>query len=293
MAYPLEERYLELLKKSLLDELYIENEALVSLLFQHLASGERRSLESLMRECVDIRHSKYYKAIAELRNHGAFIRMFSGPGQEFTAARCIHVIAHTMIGRLRMNNLQDCMNQVVADKVPGDFLEAGVWRGGATIFMRGFLQAHGITRRKVWVADSFQGLPAPTLKQDEGWDFSAAAHPYLAVSDDYVRELFQRYDLLDAQVQFLKGWFKDTLPKAPIKKLALLRLDGDLYESTRDALTSLGHKVSPGGFVIVDDYYAFPQCRLAVDEYRKNNFITDPLTQIDQDSVFWRFTGRS
>jgi len=84
--------------------------------------------------------------------------------------------------------------------------------------------------------------------------------PVLAVPLEEVQALFRRYDLLDAQVRFLKGWFKDTLAGAPIERLALLRLDGDLYESTMDALVPLYDKVSPGGFVIVDDYYSCAPC---------------------------------
>ena len=90
----------------------------------------------------------------------------------------------------------------------------------------------------------------------------------LMVGADQVRANFDRYGLLDDQVRFLEGWFADTLPMAPIEQLAILRLDGDLYESTMDALVPLYEKVSPGGFVIVDDYGAWEPCRKAVDDFR-------------------------
>ena len=105
---------------------------------------------------------------------------------------------------------------------------------------------------------------------------------------DTVRELFARYDLLDDQVRFLPGWFRDTLPSAPMARLALLRIDGDLYESARDALAALYRRVSPGGFVIVDDYRCIPACRQAVDEYRQLEGITAPLREIDWTGVFWQ-----
>ena len=103
-----------------------------------------------------------------------------------------------------------------------------------------------------------------------------------------VQENFRRYSLLDDQVRFLKGWFCDTLPKAPIGQLAVLRLDGDLYESTMDGLNALYSKVSPGGFVIVDDYGDFAPCRNAVNEFRQLHGINEPIEKIDWTGVFWR-----
>ena len=197
-------------------------------------------------------------------------------------------LAHTMIGRKRLDNLQYCMETVLDDGVPGDFLEAGVWRGGACIFMRGVLAAYGIADRAVWVADSFEGVPRSTHPNDLGVDLSVDVLPVLAVPLEQVRELFDRYDLLDDQVRFLKGWFKDTLQAAPIDRLALLRLDGDLYESTMDALVPLYDKVAPGGFVIVDDYHSCAPCQRAIDDFRSARGIEEPMEKIDEQSVFWR-----
>ncbi len=195
--------------------------------------------------------------------------------------------AHSMIGLRRMNNVQACIEQVLADAVPGDLIETGVWRGGATIFMRGVLKAYGVTERAVWVADSFEGLPAPDLATypvDAYWTSSTGR---IAVGIETVRRNFERYGLLDDQVRFLKGWFKDTLPTAPITQLAVLRLDGDLYESTWDALTHLYPKLSQGGFVIIDDYF-YESCRQAVHDYRALHGIDAPMLDIDQLSVYWR-----
>jgi len=163
--------------------------------------------------------------------------------------------AHTMIGMKRPENIQACMAEVLNEQVSGDFIETGVWRGGATIFMRGVLKAYGIQDRRVWVADSFEGLPNPNPRRypcDEG----DIHHRFkqLGVSLEEVRSNFQRYGLLDDQVHFLKGWFRDTLSRAPISQLAVLRLDGDMYESTHDAFVHLYPKLSIGGFVIIDDY---------------------------------------
>ena len=171
--------------------------------------------------------------------------------------------ADTMIGMKRLDNLQSCVETVLADKVEGDLIETGVWRGGATILMKACLHARGDTRRRVFVADSFQGLPPPDLEkypEDAGDRHFKLEH--LAVSEEQVRANFERYGLLDERVVFLKGWFKDTLASAPIDKLAVMRLDGDMYESTMDALGPLYPKLSEGGFCIIDDY-ALPGCRKA------------------------------
>jgi hypothetical protein len=108
-----------------------------------------------------------------------------------------------------------------------------------------------------------------------------------------VQRNFGKYDLLDGQGKFLAGWFKDTLPNAPIERIALLRLDADLYESTWDALTSLGGRVSPGGIVVIDDYRTMPPCRRAVDDYRKRNGIDEEINEIadSADGVYWRRRG--
>lgn len=198
----------------------------------------------------------------------------------------------TMMGLERLNNVQHCVSRVLQDDVPGDLIETGVWRGGGVILMRAILQAYRDTDRRVWVADSFQGVPPPNAEkypQDAGdvhWK-----HDYLAVSLDDVRENFARYGLLDDQVQFLPGWFRDTLPSAPIRRLAVLRVDGDIYESTMDALVHLYPKVSKGGFIIVDDYGAIAACQAAVDEYRALHHIREHMHFVEdgqRSCVYWR-----
>ena len=195
--------------------------------------------------------------------------------------------AHSMIGNQRMTNLRELAESVIKDQVPGDFIETGVWRGGACIMMRAVLKAYQDTSRRVWVADSFRGLPAP--RPGVAGDAGDEHHTYteLLVSSDQVRSNFAKYDLLDEQVRFLEGWFSETLPNAPIEKLAILRLDGDMYESTRDALHALYDKISAGGFIIVDDFGAVPGCRQAILEFREERGITAAMHNIDDIGVFW------
>jgi O-methyltransferase/8-demethyl-8-(2,3-dimethoxy-alpha-L-rhamnosyl)tetracenomycin-C 4'-O-methyltransferase len=196
--------------------------------------------------------------------------------------------AHSMIGNKRMGNLREIAECILECNIPGDFIETGVWRGGACIMMRAVLKAYGDTRRRVFVADSFCGLPAPNPEiaadaGDQHYTFSE-----LFVSSEQVRANFAKYGLLDAQVCFLEGWFSDTLPSAPIEQIALLRLDGDMYESTMDALNALFDRVTPGGFVIIDDYGAVEGCQRAIREFRATRGIDDPLYDIDGFGAFWR-----
>jgi O-methyltransferase len=210
--------------------------------------------------------------------------------QARTEGRDWSMIAHSMIGLRRLDNIQQCAEQVLADGVPGDFIETGVWRGGATIFMRAILKVYGVTDRVVWVADSFQGLPPPDAARYPA-DAGSRFHTYemLAVPLEQVQRNFEVYGLLDEQVRFLKGWFRDTLPRAPIERLALLRLDGDMYESTLDALKQLYPKLSAGGYLIVDDYGAVPACRQAVHDYREAEGVEEPIRMTDCGfGAFWR-----
>jgi len=194
-----------------------------------------------------------------------------------------------MIGLARLDNLQYCVEDVVRNDVPGDLIEAGVWRGGASIFMRAILKAHGVTDRVVWVADSFSGLPPPNPDKYPA-DRGDIHHTVdlLKVPLEEVRSNFAKYDLLDDGVRFLKGWFSETLPSAPISKLAVLRVDADMYQSTMDALTSMYPKLSNGGYVVIDDYGALGQCKAAVDDFRDANAIKDAIRKADWTGIFWK-----
>jgi O-methyltransferase len=198
--------------------------------------------------------------------------------------------AETMIGMRRLTHLQGCAESVLAENIPGDLVECGVWRGGACILMRAVLAAYEDEKRSVWLADSFAGVPAPDAENygaDRGIRLDLNAD-VLAVSEAEVRANFERYGLLDERVRFLPGWFKDTLADAPIDRIALLRLDGDLYESTIQALDALYPRLSPGAFCIIDDYHAIDACRQAVTDYRETHQVTAEITDIDGSGVFWR-----
>jgi Macrocin-O-methyltransferase (TylF) len=208
----------------------------------------------------------------------------------------INGTAISMLPLARFENLQSCIIDIIAKGVHGDLIETGVWRGGATIFMRAVLKAYGVKDRCVWVADSFEGLPEPDA---EKYPVEAKAHQgavmkkvynHFAASIEEVKRNFQAFGMLDGQVRFLQGWFKDTLPTAPIDTIAIMRLDGDYYESTMDGLVNLYDKLSVGGYAIIDDYGedTWTYCRKAVDDFRHERKIEDPMIRIDSKCYYWQ-----
>jgi O-methyltransferase len=198
-------------------------------------------------------------------------------------------VAHTMVGVRRLENIRLLAQQAIYRGKPGDLLEAGVWRGGCCILMRGILAANAIRDRKIYVVDSFEGLPPPNphlFPQDEGLNL----HLYteLAVSLGQVKANFARYGLLYDQVVFVKGLFQNTLPSLDAGPFALIRLDGDLYESTYVCLEALYPKLSSGGFIILDDYKLIPSVKSAATDYRIRFGIESPIYDIDWSSVWWQ-----
>ncbi len=195
--------------------------------------------------------------------------------------------APSMIGARRMNNVRSECERVLKAGVPGDFMETGVWRGGACIMMRAVLMAYGVTDRRVIAANSFAGFPPPSPGVEADATFHLHTFSDFAVSLDQVKWAFARYGLLDEQVVFLEGLFKETLPLAPVERLAVLRLDGDMYESTMDGLVNLYRKLTIGGTLIADDYFLFECQRRAVDEFRVAYRVVDPIIQIDDYGGYW------
>jgi len=198
-------------------------------------------------------------------------------------------VAHTMIGVERLQSLRHLCEATLVHNVPGDFIETGVWRGGACILMRAVLAAYGDRQRNVWCADSFEGLPRPDPVRYPS-DAGDRHHEFaeLAVSVETVRAHFAVYGLLDERVRFVKGFFADTLPTLDAGPFAVVRLDGDMYGSTMDAITALYDRLSPGGFLVVDDYGAVPGCRAAIEDFRRERGITAPMHTIDWTGVWWQ-----
>jgi len=262
--------YLDLLKQSLTRNLFDET-------YQSI-EPRRGTLGSFL-----------YAPIRKLLGTRGYEIVRRTPRAARVEGRDLPLEAETMVGLARLDNLSSCIKDVLERDVPGDLLEAGVWRGGASIFMRAVLKAYGAADRTVWVADSFQGLPPPDPKRfPADAEDRLSSRPQLAVSVEEVKGNFQRYGVLDDRVRFLPGFFQDSLPSAPIERLALLRIDADMYQSTMEVLQRLYDKVSVGGYVIVDDYGAMSSCRAAVDEFRSRNTVEEELVTIDWTGVYWQ-----
>jgi O-methyltransferase len=286
--------YFDLLKRSLLDEIHADDPLAHYVPYQEKGSTPAwkrtviRRLEQLLHGYRLGLVERHWMPWAERHARMSPEQLQAERERDlYYPARC-----HTLIGRRRLDNIQQCVETVVREGIPGDVIETGVWRGGACIFMKAVLQAYGDTTRSVWVADSFEGLPPPDAQYpaDTG-DHHHEWSDYFAVSKPEVEENFRRYGLLDEHVKFLVGWFKDTLPTAPIERLAVMRLDGDMYEATIQAMESLYPRLSPQGFVIVDDYYLAP-CAKAIHDFRDVRGIRDEIQPIDGRGVFWRRSDR-
>ncbi len=277
----LESRYIELLKLSVSDGLRPAESELFSLPVTRPERGSKAG--SWLRFGTQrLLARKNYELAKRVRTSPSMIT----DGRYDPA---VPFAGETMIGLKRLDNVRACVEKVLEDGVAGDIIETGVWRGGCAIFMRGILAAHGVKDRNVWLADSFAGLPEPDLRKYPLDSFSDLHNQVgLAVSQRQVEDNFRRYGLLDDQVRFLKGWFKDTLPTLTGHSWSVIRLDGDLYQSTIEALENLYPGLSPGGFCIIDDYGSYEACKQAVADYRAAHGIDEEVLDIDGSGAFWR-----
>jgi O-methyltransferase len=288
--------YLDLLKRCLVDSIYLDDPLADMVLYRHKPSTlawKRPFIRALQLFLARYRMrvvepysppwDPAYATLEPVKKKRLRERGLGWPSR-----------AHTFLSIDRLDNIQYCVETALGDSVPGDLIETGVWRGGACILMRAILKVWGDTTRTVWLADSFEGLPAPnpgTYPADLG-DRHYLWSEVFSVSREEVEANFRRYGLLDEQVRFLEGWFRDTLPNAPFQNLAVLRLDGDMYESTMQALASLYDRLSVGGFVIVDDYY-LEACAKAIHDFRSQRGITDLMQDIGGRGVFWRRSAQT
>lgn len=189
---------------------------------------------------------------------------------------------HSLLFGSQLDLLEKIIIEIDRECIPGDFIETGVWRGGAVIFMRAVLEAYQIPERIVYAADSFAGIPPNKIERNDPVDLWTDRWE---AGIEEVKENVRRYGLLDERFIFIRGLFEDSLPSSNIKSLALIRLDADSYESTMTTLSILYPKLSEGGFVIIDDWH-LPGCRAAVDEFRKVNKINSKMVH-DPANEYW------
>lgn len=191
---------------------------------------------------------------------------------------------YTMIGLRRLDNLELLINQIHKDNISGAIVECGVWRGGAMIFAHSVLRELGDIIRNIYVCDIFDGtFPKPQYECDE-WTEKHDFQP-LSVSLEEVLENFLRFDSLTIRTKFLKGWFADML-KTIVEPVAILRIDGDTYQSTMDSL-ALEPQIPSGGYIIMDDW-AIESSRKAFLDYFKGQITEKDVIPIDSLSVYWK-----
>lgn len=190
---------------------------------------------------------------------------------DFYVRGYIKTVLYDRITMLREQDLENIANLIkvsISKGLGGDFLEAGVWRGGGSIVAKAAVQAYANNNKTVYVCDSFLGLPKP----DEKWKADKYDTHFLLsdlpVSKDEVERNFQLNGLLDEKVLFFKGYFKESMPtvRRHVRKLAVLRLDGDMYSSTMEVLGELYDRVEMGGYVIVDDW-KLPGAHAAIHDF--------------------------
>lgn len=217
---------------------------------------------------------------------------------------------YTMLSKERLVTLFQQVVHCEQNSVPGDYVECGVWKGGAVALMALANMKAGKSRRNIHLFDAFTEICEPDKDLDgeravweaKEWSKSGGTggklSPLKGIYDHFggPGSLEGNRELLTKQVgydpnflHFHKGWFQETLPRdsSQITQIAILRLDGDWYASTRVCLEFLYNKVVRGGFIIIDDYGAYDGCRKAVDEFRKTNGISDYLHHIDQAGRYW------
>jgi len=285
----LTERYLDLIKSALVNELYVELEA--QLLMSVLCSAQNLVMDLPEFWAVRKDTALLEQLMAAKQDGETILLDTQGSGSTPSIdgnLRNYSEFSYTLVGRKRLDHLQKCIENILDNGVPGDFLEAGVWRGGCCILMSAVLAARNCRDRTVWLADSFAGLPPSERAEDLNYSMDSSRLPVLAVTVEEVRENFRRFDLLDDTIRFLPGWFDESLSGSKTGPLSLLRVDCDLYSSTKTVLEELYSRVSPGGWVIIDDYGILPPCKQAVDEFRGRNDISVPLEPIDEHAVCWR-----
>jgi O-methyltransferase len=254
------------------------------------ADGLRRAYLDVLKLCLCDLGGTTTTSVARTIGGDVMSRELSGDQLSFRSAGLdwpLHGL--TMVGLARLDDLQRCVEAVVGDGVPGDVIETGSWRGGASMLMRAALDSLGQRERMVWVADSFQGFPEVDRDLASGYDLEAdlAGCDFLAVPLADVQASFARFGLKEG-VTFVPGFFQDTLPTLPARRWAIARLDGDSYDATRLSLDTLYPNLARGGYLIVDDYLPLDQCREAVDDFRREHGITEPIEHVDWSCVRWR-----
>ena len=192
----------------------------------------------------------------------------------------------SMLGQRRLDNYAIAIMSAVYDRIPGHIIETGVWRGGASMLAAKTIEVLGnVEKRKVFFCDSFKGIPKVIGKAVSGQDETAWTYHILNDNDvNRVREKVQSFGVDTSNVVYVEGYFNESIPALiknnPELTFSVIRLDGDTYFSTMDAIKELYPRLNKGGFIIIDDYIDWIGCKRAIDDYRREHSITEPITVV-------------
>lgn len=273
----------------------------------YLLSRKKKDTEHLQ-SCFQT----YIPSYKQLMTSTSFEKLLEQLPNYMNSICCLHYSKHipklyvySMLSKDGLSNIEDCVNCVLNDKVRGDFVEAGIWRGGTGILMKSILNEYKCRDRKVFLLDSFEGMENIA---DTGSSITQNNHPIdvlcshalndiekyfgqtlIETSVDEVEHNLKHFGCWDDNVVLVKGWFTDDYPFDQIREISVLRLDCDYYYPTMVCLEHLYDKISVGGFIILDEYYLeFMGERLAVDDFRHRRGITTPVVRVDKGIGYWR-----
>lgn len=174
------------------------------------------------------------------------------------------VFPYTQVHKTRQRNLVELAETIDRERISGSIVECGVLDGGTAALMA---FATNSSNRDIHLFDSWEGLPHATTEDGRAsmWVGEDVGSPRRVIS------VMKKLGINLSRLHFHRGWFHDTFPRTDIDNIALLHADGDFYESVRLTLETWLPKMTPGGFIQIDDYSAFVGCRRAVDELLAKN----------------------
>lgn len=188
----------------------------------------------------------------------------------------------TLLSKGQLDLVETLLADLAERAIPGDCIEAGVWRGGTVILMRAALDMYAMADRQVIAADSFCGIPPNTRFRHDPVD---RWNDRWVASSGEVSGHLAAFGMNDGRIELLEGPFASSLSTLAGRKLAFIRLDCDSHDSVMDALTGLYPLLMPGGVILIDDWHLIG-CRIAIDSYRKQHGIVDPI-EVTEGNGYW------
>ena len=191
---------------------------------------------------------------------------------------------YSLLSNLNLFFLQELAQRLDREEIAGNFVECGVYRGGSAGIL-GYEAIRSKFQRKLWLYDSFAGMPEAMEKDD---DYSRMLKGTCLGSESQTRRILRRLNVPETQYTIVAGLFEDTLPQAEKTKIALLHIDCDFYNPVKLSLEIFYESVQAGGYVVLNDYGHFQGSRVATDEFIKNLNLELQLVQIDKDAYYFR-----